>query len=165
MPPASNGPPFDDAFFETVEFADPFWEAEIDLPPLGSGIRLEIEPDDEADDPPPPTVRQREALRGFARNAAARHEAVERESVAYYRDIADDYRDFWGDRAGEKVPEIHEPAEIWRLLTGPSSLHVGIDYGDGDPVPVTVGYACTWDEEHGHYARFEGDAVTRIGHL
>ena len=164
MPPPSDGPLLDDAFFDAMA-TDVFWEGEIDLPPFGDGIRVEIEPDDEADDPPPPTLAQRQALRVFVANAAARHEAVESESVAYYRDIADEYRDFWGEQAGEKVPELGEPADIWRLLSGPYSLHVGIDYGDGDPVPVTVGYGCTWDEEHGHYVRFEGERVASVGPL
>ena len=154
----------DDPVLGSLRF-DVLWEGKVDLPPFGTGLDLLVDnEDDEGSTTLPPTERQREAFRQFAADATAMRDFAERASFDYYNSVKVQFRQFLRESAVERVPELAAAADIWRLLEGPPSVIVGPDV-EGEPVPITLGYGCSWDVEHGHHVRFEDDKVTDVGSL
>ncbi|MEO0587600.1 MAG: hypothetical protein AAF078_08165 [Planctomycetota bacterium] len=147
----TTGKTLTDVVFGELTF-DLGWEGHIDVPGLGEGTEVSVEIDPASPDAHEPTEAQREAMRKLLANATSLRDEIERATVAHYEEMKENFRltMFDEDDIAENVPDLDQPSDIWPLLLDePPALRVAFP-APGDPVWITIGFACTWDEEHGH---------------
>ena len=146
---------------------DTLWVGEVEAPGFADPLELTVDGSRGFNTPDgAPTERQRASwLRVAALGPGGLRDAIERASFDHYRSVAEDYRTYLDpEEVDEAVPRLTRSSQIWALFDGDPDVGVAADSPDS-PVRVSIGFSCTWDEEHGHYVHFENGVVVAAGHL
>ena len=120
----------------------------------------------EADSPDGQIAAQQvEAFNAFMRDPQHTADVVLDAILGYYRQVLDNYHRGYEDpeEADRLMPPIDSRDGLRDLITFQTMRISTPDDGRGEPPFIGLGFACSWDEEHGLYVRWRDGAVEEVG--
>ena len=148
----------DDPDFGKLKWDD-IWQGTVKDSPFGKRVPLVVEVFDDYEDPSP---HQRKAYAEYRRVEAKVFPQVERLLFEYFEANKDALRAYKpAIRTRDKrLPDLHKPADVWRLAKVESIL-VPVQ-GKKDGAVVMVNFKTAWDGDHGTSAMIKGGKALRL---
>jgi Domain of unknown function (DUF6985) len=83
----------------------------------------------------------------------------------YYRSVFESYREAYGDseEAERLVPQTDSVEGLRDLITFQSMTIDPPDDDDGQPSQIKLGFACSWEQEHGLGVRWRDGKIEEVG--